>query len=163
MSKNEYMRDVAKAFVQHGFVESDGQIYIDVRHKEIDGKVKAVVVVGIDENGLNTEAIMDIEDARDHFHGVMKACQVARHLMLTDEERQRLEALKKTIDEFQSPSHAEKVAKECHEIECRIFDAVNNAASILATEGYSAEATELQDAIGAFFGTPKEEGKNETE
>lgn len=138
-------------------IETQGQIYIDVRHKKEDDKTLAIVVIGIEDNGSRMEALLPVENAREHFHGVMKACQKAQQLMMTEEDRTWSEALMRELEKKRS--EAEQRWIEDSKLETRIYDAVANAASILSTEGYSAEATELQDAIGAFFGFPKEEGE----
>ena len=149
MSKNEYKRDCVKAFIQRGFHEGDGQIYIDVRHKEIAGKVHAVVVIGIEENGLCSEAIMDVDDAREHFHGVMKACQKAHLLMMTDEDRKRDKALQEELEKMRS--RAEENYIETTKMEIRILDATNHAVQLLAASGFHTEAEELDSAVKAFF------------
>lgn len=150
MSKEKYKRDVVKAFVMRSLVSSSGQIYIDVRHNKIDGKVMAVVVVGIgDNNGLNTEAIMDVKDAREHILGVRKACQKASALMMTNEDRERIKVLQKELHRMQN--HAEEDYIETTKMENRILDATNNAVQLLASSGFHKEAEELNDAVKAFF------------
>lgn len=150
MSKTEYKRDVVKTFVMRSMLSTSGKIYIDVRHNKIDGKVNAVVVVGIgDNNGLNTEAIMDVKDARKHYHEVMKACQKASALMMTNEDRKQAKVLQKELHRMQSL--AEDGSIETMKMENRILDATNNAVQRLSSSGFHKEAEELDDAIKSFF------------
>ena len=112
---------------------------------------EARIYLEIEHEGGTLYAYFDDKETVNLLAGIRTAYRQAKEYLMTPEERAELERISKEFDKTEE-QHIKEWG-EAVEIECRIMDAVKDAAKLLEKDGHRVEAIELKHAINAFFGS----------